>query len=344
MVKKIFSPKGLKIICICLAAIALGALITGITSESISSAVTYRKWELRKKGFERMVESLEFGGLNDTAKENISELANVYGEYSNIIITDDAGKVIYNLNEGYMPDKDTFTVIVNIVNDSGSGALGYVIDKNENIKYVMYFDKVYNYSRLEDVTRASGLAEKLFFDDKGNKINVFNGHVFSTKYMNYAYIGSKGWNVYAIFNRTDAEYRVVPAGKIDLLSTIYQAGVMAFILFWLLLPIWVFMDARNLGFHPALWGLLALITNIIGLIVYLVVRPDPILCKNCKHILASRFVICPYCGEKNREICLKCKSVMEDAWNICPYCGEKRIIKAEDANVEVRETDVNINI
>ena len=43
---------------------------------------------------------------------------------------------------------------------------------------------------------------------------------------------------------------------------------------WIILAIWVYRDAKGRGMSGALWLLIVLITGILGLIIYLVVRHD----------------------------------------------------------------------
>ena len=43
---------------------------------------------------------------------------------------------------------------------------------------------------------------------------------------------------------------------------------------WIILAIWVYRDAQERGMSGALWLIIVLITGIIGLIIYLVVRHD----------------------------------------------------------------------
>lgn len=43
---------------------------------------------------------------------------------------------------------------------------------------------------------------------------------------------------------------------------------------WILLAVWVYRDAKKRGMEATLWLLLVLLTGLIGLIVYLIVRRD----------------------------------------------------------------------
>jgi hypothetical protein len=40
------------------------------------------------------------------------------------------------------------------------------------------------------------------------------------------------------------------------------------LIYWLGLAMWVFFDARARGEHAVLWGLLAIVTNLVGAIAY----------------------------------------------------------------------------
>jgi len=81
----------------------------------------------------------------------------------------------------------------------------------------------------------------------------------------------------------------------------------------IVLAIWVYKDAEKRGSSGALWLIIVLITGIIGLIVWLVVRP-PIggkkeaseasserRCPNCGRIIPDDARVCPYCSKKFDE-------------------------------------------
>ncbi len=78
----------------------------------------------------------------------------------------------------------------------------------------------------------------------------------------------------------------------------------------ILLAIWVYKDAKKRGSSGALWLLIVIITGIIGLIIWLVVRP-PIggekpagsdrRCPNCGRTIPMDARACPYCAKKFEE-------------------------------------------
>jgi uncharacterized membrane protein YhaH (DUF805 family) len=65
------------------------------------------------------------------------------------------------------------------------------------------------------------------------------------------------------------------------------------------LLVWVARDAKSRGMDSAvLWMLLVFFTNIVGLIIYLLSRPQGNLvpCPNCHNKRLQTSVKCPHCG------------------------------------------------
>lgn len=81
--------------------------------------------------------------------------------------------------------------------------------------------------------------------------------------------------------------------------------VAVFIVF-ILIAIWVYRDAEKRGSSGVLWLIIVIITGIVGLIIWLVVRP-PIggkagqgagrMCPNCGRPIPMDARVCPYCGK-----------------------------------------------
>ncbi len=75
----------------------------------------------------------------------------------------------------------------------------------------------------------------------------------------------------------------------------------------IVIAIWVYKDAEKRGSSGALWLIIVIFTSIIGLIIWLVVRP-PIGGEKGKGSNRN----CPSCG----------RGIPEDA-RVCPYCNKK---------------------
>jgi hypothetical protein len=73
---------------------------------------------------------------------------------------------------------------------------------------------------------------------------------------------------------------------------------------WILVGVWVYKDAEKRGKSGVLWLILVIILGIIGIIIWLVIRP-------------------PIGGEKAARMCPNCgRGIPEDA-RVCPYCNKK---------------------
>ena len=103
-----------------------------------------------------------------------------------------------------------------------------------------------------------------------------------------------------------------------------------FMLISIILSVWAFKDAENRGMNGWLWGLLVFLGNIVGLIVYLLVRsPQPgfvpgaatTSCPYCGRVIQADFVVCPYCNTSLVPTCPSCRKRVQQDWQVCPYCA-----------------------
>lgn len=81
----------------------------------------------------------------------------------------------------------------------------------------------------------------------------------------------------------------------------------ALFILWIVLAIWVYKDAEKRDSSGVLWLIIVLFIGIIGLIIWLIVRP-------------------PIGGKKEKSIerrCPNCGRVIPDDARVCPYCSKK---------------------
>lgn len=93
---------------------------------------------------------------------------------------------------------------------------------------------------------------------------------------------------------------------------------------WVLLPTWVFVDARERGVRRApLFAFLTVISSLVGLVVYLIARPENpprLTCPGCaKEVNGGAF--CPHCGrDLSASFCPACRYPLKPDWAFCPAC------------------------
>jgi len=112
------------------------------------------------------------------------------------------------------------------------------------------------------------------------------------------------------------------------------------------MAIWAFRDirarSRDILAH-ILATLLVIVLPVIGLVVYLMLRPretladayehsleqeallqaieEPEICPGCGQRIKSDYLYCPACHTRLKRSCPECCRPLHLRWSLCPYCG-----------------------
>ena len=101
-------------------------------------------------------------------------------------------------------------------------------------------------------------------------------------------------------------------------------AVASFTFLWILLPTWVYVDGTERGVPRArLFAFLTVISSLIGLVVYLISRPEggkALVCPGCgREVNGGSF--CPHCGrDLSAAFCATCRYPLKPEWAFCPSC------------------------
>lgn len=99
----------------------------------------------------------------------------------------------------------------------------------------------------------------------------------------------------------------------------------SFPIYWLMLPWWVYLDARWRTGKAVPLSLFVLLTNFLGWLTYLVIRPEGNqTCPVCVSLLEPSFRACPHCGWSRAIRCRQCTRALRSDWRFCPYCEAPR--------------------
>ncbi len=122
-----------------------------------------------------------------------------------------------------------------------------------------------------------------------------------------------------------------------------KATLYFFIVLWVVFIIWTYRDAKRRGSYPLFWSAVVLFFSLLGLFVYLILRPPEFLddvrereleikrkefllrkemqtCVACLRPIESDFLVCPYCYKKLKKTCPTCSRALKLEWSVCPYC------------------------
>jgi RNA polymerase subunit RPABC4/transcription elongation factor Spt4 len=120
--------------------------------------------------------------------------------------------------------------------------------------------------------------------------------------------------------------------------------------FWVAMGIWAFNDIRGRSrdwLAILLACLLVLVFPIVGLILYLMIRPKNTLaevydraleeeallreleetqaCSSCGVPVKDAWVYCPNCHNQLQHSCVSCGKLVRNDWQICVYCGADQV-------------------
>ncbi|MCE5314200.1 MAG: zinc ribbon domain-containing protein [Armatimonadota bacterium] len=112
--------------------------------------------------------------------------------------------------------------------------------------------------------------------------------------------------------------------------------------YWIMVAWWVYLDSvwRKMDGMP--WAVLTLVTNVIGLVTYLVIRyPDPRMCVHCGQSVATDLKYCPFCGLEIEPMCPHCQAPLKSDWRFCPVCSARL---TSDAASETESRPIGITI
>jgi RNA polymerase subunit RPABC4/transcription elongation factor Spt4 len=102
-------------------------------------------------------------------------------------------------------------------------------------------------------------------------------------------------------------------------------ALVSFAVYWLMLPWWVYLDARWRTAKAAPLAVFVFLTNFLGWLTYLVIRPEVNqICPVCVTILEPSFRACPHCGWSRAIRCRHCGRALRSDWRFCPYCEAAR--------------------
>lgn len=288
---KIYISASIILLLLCTLAIAY------VSKEKIFMALDYGK----------VSETFEKQGLSDTLKTQINKLASDSKDIINIMAVDKDNNIAYKVNSNIVNDNNKFTLVPYETNkryfqDNINKDIIYKVVKNENI----ILNKDYITSQQKIISDID--ADFYYQQDLGSqKVNL----------MNYLVSRQTQDRIYII--RTASQ---IPYAERLLEITGLIAGLI-FMIYWIGLALWVYRDADRKNNNPALWGLMVLITNIIGLIIYTMYNQRNIICHKCGAMQDKENVFCTNCGAQINKVCPKCNNIIGKNDHYCSKCGEK---------------------
>lgn len=236
-------------------------MVLAITVLILSEIITLQPDSVQKSitdKFNKIEGQLEFNGLTDTVKAMTKDYSELFDGFSNMIISDDAGNILFQINRGYISEKNKFLVLVDPWSTNGNNIV-YLIDSKNNVKYPAKMDISLNLNKLKEQSAKNPLADVLFlqpidtddlFGDKTIKNDDGSSFLMSSEskiIMNYAYIASKQLNLYSLYD-SDHQYNNYFLFANALTNAKHWLLLLAVILlmpFCILSSVWIFKNIKK---------------------------------------------------------------------------------------------------
>ncbi|KPU27277.1 hypothetical protein TR13x_05895 [Caloranaerobacter sp. TR13] len=257
--------------------------------------------------YERVSDTFEKEGINDKLKLQLTELASDSKDIKNIIILDKNNNIVFRVNNNLVGNKTKLQFTPYEFNrkylqDNINRDVLYKVVKKEDI--ILNKDYIKNSRKIE-----LDIYEEFSFerDLAAKEIYLLN------------YIVDKDTANKLFIIRT---VNPIPYGERLLEITGIIIGLII-IIYWLGLALWVYKDASKKLNNPSLWGLIVLLTNLLGLIIYTMFKQNNKICYKCGFMQSKENIYCTKCGTRISRTCNNCGNIIQKYDKYCSKCGNK---------------------
>lgn len=282
------------------------------------SAVAYLMKDKIYLGYDfvRISKMVERQGETDNVKTRLNKLVADSANAKNAIIVDKNNNITFKTNNSIVGNSSKFELIPyasyrQTFQDAGNPKVIYKVIRGDDIfsddSFVMHLKGRDGDSELYD--------DFSFMEDLSSK---------EVYLLNYQVDRKTGDKIFIIRNVDPIHYTK------RIIETIGLVLIPILALYWIGLALWVYRDADRKQANAALWGLLVLLSNLVGLIIYTMVRQNSKVCYKCGVMQGKENTYCIKCGAALNNLCGNCGSIVSKNNVYCGKCGNK--IEADNSN------------
>ena len=275
---------------------------------------TTRVWEVRQErnDINTINESLEEKGLNDQAKSLISAFIAKNPNTRNIVITDKEDNIVYSANYEAIEGKTKFILEKDA---DQTGVYGLKDGRNK-------------FKRMGQMEDKKDMGFGFIMPNRSDRMNqgpkMMQGKEMP---MNRLKSNMPFLNSFKINDNLNIYY-ISEAFRENVLSNVMMITCMLLrllsLVFWILIAVWIYRDSKARGLNRIFWGIVGIITGILGLVIYLIYRHTIVFCSVCKNKVNKDANFCANCGEVVKSKCESCGQIVSSRENYCPACGTKK--------------------
>lgn len=241
----------------------------------------------------------------EKVKSDLSELSKASSDIADILLLDNNNHILYSTNNLSLAGNETFDLKRDeenkrfLVSDKNKDIAFRFVKKDEFMLSSAFADK---FSEVHDEYDEDNFYQSNFTNKKVYLLGLLNNHNSDNK-------------IYII-----SDAKAVPNG---ILAIKLAASIMMFLfmLYWIIIALWVYQNARKSHISALPWGIAVLFTNLAGVLVYFIYKSKSDVCKFCGAVQKRGNLFCTNCGKKIGVNCPKCNATVKNDDNFCHNCG-----------------------
>lgn len=272
-----------------------------------SSLYVFREKIVFSLNYLKIDRQVEKHGIDASIQSQLNALAGSMVDIKDVLLLDKDNNIVYSSKKSGI-GKDNKLILTKV-----KGKNLFFQDVNIPDTYF----KVVKPEKLlltKDLYRNSREIKKEYSDDFFYNKNYNAEKIY---FINYFTDRENGMKIFVI-----NDIKPIPYAE-DLIKSAAVLLLLIFGFYWILLALWVYKDASKKSLNAALWGLLILITNLVGVIVYVIYKQNNQTCDKCGSLQGKLNVFCSCCGVRVNESCEKCGAIISKQDNFCAGCGSK---------------------
>ncbi|GAB6156017.1 hypothetical protein JCM17380_47690 [Desulfosporosinus burensis] len=257
--------------------------------------------------YQRVSDTFAKEGVTDKLKTQLQKLASDSKDINNVVVLDKDKTIVFKAYNNLIGDKTKLQLIPYGV---GSGYLQDRDNPDQLYKVVKQENMILNKDYIpNDQQVRQAIEDELSYEADFTSKEVY--------LLNYLMDRSTQSKVLMIRTVNPIPY----AERLLEITGVVLGLIMA--IYWIGLALWVYKDAGRKKLNASLWGLLILITNLVGFIVYLIYKQNNLTCYKCGALQSKFNSFCSNCGSEINESCHNCKAMISKEDNYCSRCGSK---------------------
>lgn len=245
-------------------------------------------------------------GIDSSIKRQLDALADSSPDIRDVLLLDKENSIVYSSKNSGLGKGDKLVLSKakdneKFLQDVNSPGIYYKVLRPKSLLVKEL------YRNAKDIKKE--FADSFFYYTGYNTQKVY--------FLNYFADKQNGMKIFVI-----SDIKTIPYAE----RLLESAGALTMIIlgfYWILLALWVYKDANRRKQNAALWGLLILLTNLVGVIVYAIYKQNNRTCYKCGALQSRQNTFCSYCGTRISESCNKCGMIISRNDNFCTRCGTK---------------------